>query len=107
MSAAAVVLLGSAASEAAADLRVPAVLPVPAVPVPRAVLLALVAHKPQLPALAPAVLLAAPPDLLRNPSPIRLPRVAVESEVPVHLRGRRSFSAAMARSSPPTGRPTY
>jgi hypothetical protein len=35
------------------------------------------------------------------------PQVVVESEVPVRLQGRQSFSAAMARSSPPTGKPTY
>ena len=47
------------------------------------------------------------PDLLLNLLSIKLPQVVVESEVPVHLQGRRSFSAAMARSSPPTGKPTY
>ena len=36
-----------------------------------------------------------------------LPQVAVESEAPVRLQGRQSFSAAMARVSPPTGKPTY
>ena len=36
-----------------------------------------------------------------------LPQVVVESEVPLHLQGRQSFSAAMARSSPPTVQPTY
>jgi hypothetical protein len=39
--------------------------------------------------------------------PLRLPQVVVESEVTLHLKGRRSFSAAMARSSPPTVQPTY
>jgi hypothetical protein len=106
-----VVLLGSAASVAAADRLVPAVpvvaaaLPVPVphepqrpVPVPQ---------EPQLPALAPPVLLEVPPDLLLNLLSIPLPQAVVESEVPVHLQGRRSFLAAMARSSPPTGKPTY
>ena len=36
-----------------------------------------------------------------------LPQVVVESEEPLHLQGRQSFSAAMARSSPPTVQPTY
>jgi hypothetical protein len=35
------------------------------------------------------------------------PQVVVESEVRLHLQGRQSFSAAMARSSPPTVQPTY
>jgi hypothetical protein len=39
--------------------------------------------------------------------PLLLPQVVVESEVPLHLQGRQSFSAAMARSSPPTVQPTY
>ena len=46
------------------------------------------------------------PGLL-HPLPLFLPQVVVESEVPLHLQGRQSFSAAMARSSPPTGKPTY
>ena len=97
MLAAVVVLLGSAASVAAADRLVPA-LPVPVphepqLPVP-------VPQEPQLPALAPPVLLQVPPDLLLNLLSIPLPQAVVESEVPVHLQGRRSFSAAMAGSSP-------
>src|SRR5688572_20636882 len=40
--------------------------------------------------------------LLRLP----LPQVVVESEVPLHLPGRQSCSAAMARSSPRTVQPT-
>src|SRR5688572_3507426 len=36
-----------------------------------------------------------------------LPQVVVESEGRLHLQGRQSFSAAMARSSPPTVQPTY
>src|SRR5688572_28246261 len=114
MLAAVVVLLGSAASAAAvvllAVLLAPALL-VPVVPVP-------VPHEPQLPALAAQVpvqlppalrvllLAQAPPGPLLHRLSLRLPRVAVESEVPAHLQGRRSFAAAMARSSPPTGERT-
>ena len=36
-----------------------------------------------------------------------LPQVVVESEAPLHLQGRQLFSAAMARISPPTVKPTY
>ena len=111
MLAAAVVLLGSAAA---------AVL-VPVVPVP-------VPHEAELPALAPPVphepelrvLVQVPPGLgvlvraqvppepvLLHLLPLLLPQVVVESEVPLHLQGRQSFSAAMARSSPPTVQPTY
>ena len=103
-----VVLLGSAASVAAAALLVPVVLPaavllVAAVPVP--------VHEPQLRVLAPPVLAQVLPqplllDLRLLLLSFRSPRVVVESEVPVHLQGRRSFSAATARSSPPTGKPT-
>ena len=79
MLAAAVVLLGSAAA---------AVL-VPVVPVP-------VPHEPELP-----VLVQVPPEPgLLHLLPLLLPQVVVESEVPLHLQGRQSFSAAMARSSP-------
>src|SRR6187200_1947391 len=84
MLAAAVVLLGSAAA---------AVL-VPVVPVP-------VPHEAELPALAQV-----PPEPVLHLLPLLLPRVVVESEVPLHLQGRQSFSAAMARSSPPTVQPT-
>jgi len=80
--------------------ELPAALLVPVVPVP-------VAHRPQLPPPAPLVLVQVPPELLLNLLSIPLPPVVVESEVPVHLQGRRSFSVAMARSSPPTGKPTY
>ena len=102
MLAAVVVLLGSAAA---------AVL-VPVVPVP-------VPHEPQLPALAPPVpvqlpqalrvlvLAQAPPGPLLPLLSLPLPQVVVESEVPVRLQGRQSFSAAMARSSPPTGKLMY
>ena len=54
------------------------------------------------------VLAQVPPEpLLLHLFPLLLPQVVVESEVPLHLQGRQSFSAAMARSSPPTGKPTY
>ena len=54
------------------------------------------------------VLARVPPQpLLLHLLPLRLPQVVVESEVPLHLQGRQSFSAAMARSSPPTVQPTY
>ncbi len=77
----------------------PPVPAVPPVPVP---------HEPQLPALAPPVLVQVPPEpLLLNLLSFPLPQVVVESEVRVRLQGRQSFSAAMARSSPPTGKPTY
>src|SRR5688500_14029811 len=90
MLAAAVVLLGSVA--AAALVRAGLVLVVP-VPVP---------HEAELPVLAQV-----PPEaVLLHLWPLLLPQVVVESEVPLHLRARQSFSAAMARSSPPTVQPT-
>ena len=92
--AAVVVLLDSAVSAAAAVLG-PVVLPVP------------VPHEPELPALAPPLLVQLPPEPLLLHLCLLLPQVVVESEVPPHLQGRQSFSAAMARSSPPTGKPTY
>ena len=86
---AAVVVLSGSASAAAAVL-------VPVVPVP-------VPHEAELP-----VLVQVPPEeVLLHLLPLLLPQVVVESEVPLHLQGRQSFSAAMARSSPPTGKPTY
>src|SRR5262252_6021952 len=108
------VLLGSAAS-AAADRLVPAV-PVAAALLELVVLVAVphepqlpvrVPQEPELPVLALPVLLRVPPDLLRSLLSIPLPQAVVESEVPVRLQGHRSFSAAMARSSRPTGKPTY
>src|SRR5436190_19417194 len=110
MLAALVVLSGSAASAAAALLvpAVPVVVAALPLPVPHGPQLPVpVPQEPQLPALAPPVLLQVPPDLLLNLLSIPLPQAVVESEVPVHLQGRRSFSAAMAGSSPPTGKPTY
>ena len=60
------------------------------------------------PGLRVLVLAQVPPEpLLLHLLSLPLPQVVVESEVPLHLQGRQSFSAAMARSSPPTGKPTY
>jgi|SRR5688500_449911 len=105
MLAAAVVLLGSVA---AAVVAVVAVL---------LVLLRQVAEGRAHPAhkLLPLVLLQVAAVLARvPPEPLLLhlprllsPQVVVESEVLLHLQGRQSFSAAMARSSPPTVQPTY
>src|SRR5262245_57774502 len=71
---------------------------------------ALVAVVRQEPAVrAPRVLVPLPAvaaDLLHL-LPLLSPQVVVESEVPLHLQGRQSFSAAMARISPPTVKPTY
>ena len=100
MLAAVVVPLGSVDSAAVADLLVPAVPPVPVLQDPE-----LPAPAPQVP--VPLVLAQARPGLLLRLWSMPLPQVAVESEVPVHLQGRRSFSAAMARSSPPTARLTF
>jgi len=88
-----VVLLDSADSAAVAVV-------VPVVPVP-------VPHEPELPALAPPDVVQAPPEPLLPLLSLPLPQVVVESEVPLRLQGRQLFSAAMARSSPPTGKPTY
>ena len=106
MWAAAVVLLGSVAAAVAA--AVVAVL---------LVLLRQVAEGRAHPAhkLLPLVLLQVavvlarvpPQPLLLHLLQLLLPQVVVESEVPLHLQGRQSFSAAMARSSPPTVQPTY
>src|SRR5262245_16257615 len=74
---------------------------VPVVPVP-------VPHEAELPALALPVLVQVPAEpLLLNLQSLPLPPVVVESEVPLRLQGRQSFSAAMAKNSPPTVRPTY
>ena len=47
-----------------------------------------------------------PQPLLLPLRPLLLPQVVVESEVHRHLQCQ-SFSAAMARNSPPAGKPTY
>jgi hypothetical protein len=69
------------------------------------------AHKLLLPLVLPqvaAVLARVPPEpVLLHLLPLRLPQVVVESEVTLHLKGRQSFSAAMAKSSPLTVQPTY
>jgi hypothetical protein len=89
--AAVVVRLDSVASAAAALL-------VPVAPGLRVLVQALV-----LVHLLPLV----PPGLLLHLLYLPLPQVVVESEVPRHLQGRQWFSAAMARSSRPTGKPTF
>ena len=78
----------------------PVVLRVPVVPVP-------VPHEPELPALAPPVLAQGPREpLLPSLRSLPLPQEVVESEAPPPLRDRQSFSAAMARISPPPEKPT-
>ena len=99
MLAAAVVLLGSAAAAAV-------FVPVVPVPVPHEAELPVLAQVP--PGLGVLVLAQVPPEaVLLHLLPLLLPQVVVESEVPLHLQGRQSFSAAMAKSSPPTVQPTY
>ena len=104
MLAAVVVLLDSVDSAAA---LVAVVLQEAAVRAPRVrVPLLLVADL----LLGPEVLVLAqvPPErVLLHLRLLLLPPVGVESEVPLHRQGRQSCSAAMARSSPPTGKPTY
>ena len=81
---------------------------VPVVPVP-------VPHEAELPVLAPvppglevlALAQVLPDAVLLHLLPLLLPQVVVESGVTLHLQGRQSFSAAMARSSRPTVQPTY
>ena len=87
MLAAAVVLSGSVAAAALVPAGLVLVVPVP---VPREAELPGLVQVPLLPLL-----------------PLLLPQVVVESEVTLHRQGRQSFSAAMARSSPPTVQPTY
>ena len=96
------VLLDSADSAAVAVAVpvVPEAVVVPVVPVP-------VRREPELPAPAPPDVVQVPPEPLLRLLSLRLPQVAVESEVRPRLQGRQSFSAAMAGSSPPTGKPTY
>ena len=102
--AAAAALLDSVESAAA---LVAVVLQEPAVRAPRVqVPLLVVADL----LLGPEVLVLArvPPEpVLLDPVPLLLPEVVAESEVALHLQGRQSFSAAMARISPPTVKPTY
>ena len=88
-------MLAAAAAPSGSD-AVAVLVPVVPVPVPR---------EAELPVLAQV-----PPEavlLHLHLSPLLLPRVVVESGVPLRLQGRQSFSAAMARSSPPTVKPTY
>lgn len=51
--------------------------------------------------------LVAPEPLRRHRLQLPLPPVVVGSEAPLRLQGHRLCSAAMAMSSPPTGKPTY
>jgi hypothetical protein len=81
---------------ALADLLLEVVGLVPVVPVP-------VPHEAELP-----VVVRVPPEaVLLHLLPLLLPQVVVESGVLLHLQGRQSCSVAMARSSPPTGKPMY
>ena len=81
-------------------LLVAAQRPVPAEPlVPAPVL-----HEREFP------VLVVPPGLVHLAAPGHLPVLAhsvVVPEVPLHLLSRQWFSAAMARSSPSRGAPTY
>src|SRR5688500_15647722 len=91
MLAAAVVLLGSVAAAALG---------------PAGLVLVVLVQAP--PGLAVLVLAQVPPEpALLHLLPVLLRPVVVESEAPLHLQGRQSFSAAMARTSPPTVQPTY
>jgi hypothetical protein len=102
--AAAVVLLGSVDSAAAV---VAVVRQEPAVRAPRGLVPMLVVEADLLP--GPEVLVVAqvaPEAVLLHLLPLLLPQVVVESEETLHLQGRQSFSAAMARSSSPTVQPT-
>jgi hypothetical protein len=102
MLAAAAALLDSAAAAVVAVVLHEAAVRAPRVQVPLLVVAGLL--------LGPEVLLLAqvPPEpLLLHLRPLLLPRVVVESEVPLHRQGRQSFSAAMARSSLPAVQPTY
>ena len=95
--AAAVVLLGSAAA---------VLVPVAPVPVPHEAELPLPVQVPR--GLGVLVVAQVLPDaVLRHLLSLLLPQVVVESEVPLHLQGRQSFSAVTARSSTLTGKPTY
>src|SRR5688500_5303163 len=89
-------MLAAAAAPSGSDAAV-AVVAVLLVRLP--VLLQVAEGRAHLAQLLPLV----PLHLLR----LLLPQVVVESEVRLHLQGRQSFSAAMARSSPPTVQPTY
>ena len=93
MLAAVVVLLGSADSAAAAVLLVPAVL-VPVVPVP-------VPHEPQLPALAPPVLVQLPPALRVLVLAQAAPRPAATPVVFAIAPGGGRIRGTRAPSGPP------
>jgi hypothetical protein len=127
MLAAAVALLGSVAAAAAvvAVLQEGAVRAHLEAVVAQALLLLVRAHLAHLPLLeavvvpvvlgvrahlvllAPVPVVVVLPVLLHPLPPLLLPQVVVESEGTLRLQGRQSFSAAMARSSPPTAQPTF
>jgi hypothetical protein len=82
------------------------------------VVLVPVPHEAGLPAPARLALVQVPPGALvralvaqglqqLNLLYLPLPRVVVESGARLHHPDRQSFSAATARNSPPTGKPTY
>jgi hypothetical protein len=105
VSAAAAALLDSVDS---AGALVAVVRHEPAVRAPRVLVPLLVVAADLL--LGPEVLVLAqvPPEpVLLHPLPLLLRRVVVGLEAALHLQGRQSFSAAMARISPPTVKPTY
>ena len=89
MLAEAVVLSGSVAVAALVPAGLVLVVPLP------------VPHEAALP-----VLLQLPPQPLLHRLLLLSLQAVVESEVRLHLQGRQSFSAAMARSSPPAVQPT-
>src|SRR3970040_2918287 len=98
MLAAAVVLLGAVGAAALVPAGLVLVVPVP---VPHEAELPVLVQVP--PGLGVLVLAQVPPEaVLLHLLPLLLPQVVDESEVPLHLQGRQSFSAAMASSSPPT-----
>src|SRR5688572_23265300 len=110
MLAAAVVLSGSVVAAAAAVVAVvlqePAVrAPRVLVPVPHAAELPVLPHWP--PGAEVLVVARAPPQPLLHLSHLPSPQAVVASEETLHPQGRPSFSAAMARSSPPTAQRTY
>ena len=78
-----------------------------------AALVAVVLREPAVPVRARLLVLADPHPLREPAAPVlaQVPVLVVhrvrEPEVPVHLRSRQSFSAAMARISPPPEKPTY
>ena len=87
-----------------AQLRVPAAPLVPA-PLPDEPELPVLARPVKLPVLAAWRVVVVPLALLVL-AVLVVARLVVEPEVLLHLRSHRSFSAAMAKSSPSPGPPT-